>query len=464
MIEKWHEIADVVVAGAGGAGLAAAIESAEAGADVIVFEKQPSIADASTSLCAGIYTFAGTDFQGKHGIRDSDDLFRRDILAVGQQKNDPRIVDAYIANQLDAYRWMTRLGVKWLGVDALAGMSLARGHVSDAADTHAVLKKAAESKGARLVFNSPVTGLITDKDGGVTGVTVESGGKAMQIQARKGVVLATGGFSRDTKRLEAIKAGYSSVIPLAGLGHTGDGHRMAEELGAYFKDVEYVKPTFGIHASGKSSAELAILFYSGAVIVNRRGERFVNESLSYKDVGKAALEQPEGIGFQLFDRKIYEVALEKAKGIKPEKAVNGLDETRISLLVEADTVEKLASKLKLPSDRLKATIDKYNADVDAGKDTGFGRATLSGGVGETVKIDTPPFYAYESRGALIGTYGGIAVDEKMHVLTRNGRISGLYAAGELVGGFHGASYMSGTAVGKAVIFGRIAGRNGGRGA
>lgn len=205
------------------------------------------------------------------------------------------------------------------------------------------------------------------------------------------------------------------------------------------------------------------MFYNGAIIVNKRGERFINESLSYKDIGKAALGQPDGSGYQIFDRKIFKVASERGKSVLRDKALWGLDETRIKRLVEGETIEELAGKIMVPSEALKRTIDKYNSDVDAGKDSTFGRATMVGAVGRVMKIDTPPFYAYESKGLLPATYGGIAVDEDMHVLTRRGKIPGLYAAGELVGGFHGASYMSGSAVLKAIIFGRLAGRSAAKG-
>ncbi len=128
-------------------------------------------------------------------------------------------------------------------------------------------------------------------------------------------------------------------------------------------------------------------------------------------------------------------------------------------MVQAATIEELATKIAVPPRTLRETVDRYNRQIDGGGDADFGRETLMGGTGKPVEIDTPPFYAFASKGAFPGTYGGIFLDEEMHVLKRDGIIPGLYAAGEIAGGFHGASYMTGTAVGKAVIFGRIAGRN-----
>ena len=455
----WDDEVDVVVAGGGGTGLSAAIELREAGADVIVFEKQPSVDDSSSSLCGGVFTFSGTDFQESAGIQDSNELLYKDLMEVGQQKNDKKIVQAYVDNQLDSYKWLNGFGVKWIGIEALAGMSVPRGHVTNPTDALRLLKGVAEKKGARLLFETSVTGLITDKDKRVIGVSAEGRGGSMQVKAKKGVILATGGFGRDVKRLESINPQLSQVVPVVGLGHTGDGHRMAEELGAFFKDIEYVKPTFGIHADSTLNATLSMMFYNGAIIVNKDGRRFINESASYKDIGNASLVQPEGIGHQIFDQPICEAAVERVKGVQPEKALWGLDESRMKLTVKADTIEEMASEIGVPPEALKDTVDRYNKGVDAGEEPEYGRDTVAGGVGSIMKIDTPPFYAYTSKSLLPGTYGGIVVDEDMHVLTRQGRIPGLYAAGELVGGFHGASYMSGSAVGKAIIFGRIAGRN-----
>ena len=275
----------------------------------------------------------------------------------------------------------------------------------------------------------------------------------MRVKARKVVLLATGGFARDPKRLEAISPGLGKVTIIVGTGHTGDGHAMAEKLGAYLKDGEYVKPTFGIHVASKSNATLALLFYSGGIIVNKKGERFIDESAGYKEIGKAALDQSGGIGFQIFDQNIYANLTAKGNlaGVRVERIA--------ALSVKAETIEELASKTGIPPEALRETVYKYNSYVDGGRDLDFGRTTKVGGIGNIVRIDNPPFYAYESKGMLPGTYAGIAVDENMHVLTARGEIRGLYAAGELVGGFHGASYMTGTALAKAIIFGRIAGQN-----
>ncbi len=464
---RWDLEVDVIVVGAGGAGLAAALEAADAGADTVVFEKQSDIFESSTALSAGLISFAGTDVQEMEGIRDSNDLLYEDIMTVGLWKNDPPVVQAYVRNQLDTFNWLTGLGLQWGSVSAAAGMSTPRGHFTDPIECVRILKRAGEMKGVRIFFNAPVTGLLTNDEKRVVGCHFSKGKETSRARARKGVVLATGGFGRSPQRLAAIDPRFPGVTATTGPGHTGDGLKWAEELGVHLRDMEYVKPSFELHVKGTSSREIVLMFYLGAIIVNKRGERFVNESISYKEIGMACLDQPGAVGFQVFDQKIYDLAVENAKKASTlmpvENFVMGLDEGRIRLLVKANTVDELARQIGAPSGALKKSIEGYNAHVDDGSDPDFGRTALSGSVGSLARIDTPPFYAYETMSHFLATYAGIAVDDQMHVLTPDNKIGGLYAAGEIVGGFHGASYHTGTALGKAIIFGRIAGRNASQG-
>jgi fumarate reductase flavoprotein subunit len=455
----WDKEVDVIVAGCGAAGLAAAVELADAKLDVILFEKQSTIEDTSTALCEGAFSFAGTDIQEKLGIQDSNSLLFKDLMDTGQQKNDEKLVRAYVNNQLDTFRWLSGFGVRWATIEAAAGMSVPRAHITNPVELLMLLKQAVERKYIKLIFKTRVAELIPDDVGGVIGVKTEGTAGSQQIKVRKGVILATGGFGRDMKRLEAIDPRFVQMIPVVGPGHSGDGHQMAENLGAYLTNMEYVKPSFGISAISPSIATISVMFYNGAIIVNKEGKRFVDESLSYKDIGEIALNQPDGLGYQIFDQKIYEIGVDKGKMMPPEKAMFGLDETRIKLLIKSNTVQELAEKINIPIEAFQKTIERYNEHANSGKDLSFGRATLAGQTGKIVRIDMPPFYAYASKGTLPGTYGGIVVDEDMRVKNRKGIIPGLYAAGEIVGGFHGVSYMTGTAVAKALIFGRIAGKN-----
>ncbi|MFH1169304.1 MAG: FAD-dependent oxidoreductase [Chloroflexota bacterium] len=462
--ESWDSEFDVVIAGAGGAGLAAAIEAAGAGARTVVFEKQGKIWESSTAINVGMVAFAGTDVQQRLGIQDSSDLLYQDIMRVGENKNDPKLVRAYADHQLDTYHWLKDMGVQWAEVaTAAAGMSRPRGHFSDPLDMVRILKRKAEENGAMVLFHSALSGLITDSQGRVIGVEVRERVKTTRIRALRSVVLATGGFARSPERMAALDRRFAGVAATTGLGHTGDALGMAQPLGAYFRDMEYVKPSYELHVAGTSAGDICLIFYLGAIIVNRNGRRFVNESIPYKDIGMASLDQPDGVGFEVFDRKIFDKAVENTRKagrtIPSENFVLGLDAARIRLLLQADTIEELAGLMRVPRQAFKDTVDKYNKGVDSGKDPEFGRSHLSASIGDPVRIDTPPFYAFEAKGHFLSTYAGLAVDDKMHVLTKKGYIPGLYAAGEVIGGFHGASYHSGAAVGQALILGRIAGRN-----
>ncbi|MDA0276061.1 MAG: FAD-binding protein, partial [Proteobacteria bacterium] len=169
-------------------------------------------------------------------------------------------------------------------------------------------------------------------------------------------------------------------------------------------------------------------------------------------------DQPGMMGWQVFDSAVYDKAV-AAQAAAGQSSPMTLDANKIRLLVKGHTLEELAVNMEVPAEALRRTVARYNDFVDAGRDQDFGRQVLAGNFGGLVRLDRAPFYAYATIGHLLATYGGIAVDAQMRVLRKGQPIPGLYAAGESTGGFHGASYHSGTGIGKALIFGRIAGRS-----
>ena len=188
--------------------------------------------------------------------------------------------------------------------------------------------------------------------------------------------------------------------------------------------------------------------------MNRHGRRYVDESKSYKLLGDAVLQQPDGIAFQIFDQDIMDTA---ADGVPPFDFRNARQR---GLVHEAATLEALAQQVGIDPVQLAATVQRYNDFVERGLDEDFGRDGLSTHYGALRKIERAPFYAYPSTSGVIATYCGLTVDSEARVLDVFGDpIAGLYAAGELTGGFHGVSYMTGSSLGKCIIFGRIAGRN-----
>jgi fumarate reductase flavoprotein subunit len=193
--------------------------------------------------------------------------------------------------------------------------------------------------------------------------------------------------------------------------------------------------------------------YVGAIAVNALGQRFIDESKSYKLIGDAVLRQPDAIGYQIFDQRIFDRG---QRGIPtmdfPEKFARGQ-------VVKANTLRALATALRIDATGLARTVAEYNAGVDSGMDPRFGRDGLSNHYGELAKIAAPPFYGYPSTSMMLATYCGVAVDAKMRVRDAFDEvIPGLCAAGEVMGGLHGGAYMTGSAIGKAAIFGRLAAR------
>jgi fumarate reductase flavoprotein subunit len=221
-------------------------------------------------------------------------------------------------------------------------------------------------------------------------------------------------------------------------------------------DTPYVKGTYGIyhepHPDEDGTGILAV--YKGAIAVNREGRRFVDESLPYKEIGDAALAQPGLTTWQVFDAQVMAQSNDEV----PIYEFAGRD--RAGMLLRSDTVEGLEREIGLPAGSLVGSVADYNRRLADGLPDAHGRRHLSGGVGTPTPLDRPPFYAHPSRTVVLATYCGLTVDTRLRVLDVFGEpIECLYAAGEVIGGFHGGGYMTGTSIGKAGIFGRLAGRH-----
>jgi len=230
---------------------------------------------------------------------------------------------------------------------------------------------------------------------------------------------------------------------------------MGWDLGAGMRDMGNIKGTFGGHPDAKPGEHALMLpIYVGAIAVNALGQRFIDESKSYKLIGDACLQQPGAIGYQVFDQQIFE------RGQSGIPTMDFAAKLARGQVVNAPTLRELAGKLGVDADGLAHTIDAYNAAVDAGNDTQFGRDGLSNHYGALVRIASPPYYGYASTSMMLATYCGVAVNARMCVCDAFDEvIPGLYAAGEIIGGLHGNAYMTGSAIGKAAIFGRLAARS-----
>jgi fumarate reductase flavoprotein subunit len=314
------------------------------------------------------------------------------------------------------------------------------------------LLKAAGRLGARLVMDAPAERLVRE-GGRVVGVDVRTPDGTRRVLA-DAVVVATGGFSQSQELLARFAPQMEHALRAGGEGCEGDGLLMAWQLGAGVVDTPYVKATYGhfheMHPDEDGTGILAV--YKGAIAVNRQGRRFVDESLNYKEIGDRALAQPGVTTFQVFDGRVLAASSDEV----PIYDFTGRESA--GLLVRADTIASLEEDLGLPRDSLVTTVEDYNAALRAGDPDAMGRRHLSGSVGEPFPLEQAPFYAHPSGSVVLATYCGLTVDTDLRVRDVFGEpIERLYAAGEVVGGFHGAGYMTGTSIGKAGIFGRLAG-------
>lgn len=444
---------DVLVVGAGIAGLTTAITAAEHGARVLVVEKEPDVGG-STVLSGGSFAFAGTTRQDEDGIVDSSELLLADLLEVGQHKNRRDLVETYVEHDRDAYAWLTGLGVRFGPVQAAAGQSVPRAHPTDPRAVIDILaQRVAELPTIVLRTGVAARRLTTDPGTGrVDGATVDEDGTQRRISAAA-VVLAAGGFSRNSAMLDQFVPAQAAALHLGGPGNYGDGLRMAQKVGADLVDLPYIKGTFGSSPGALAHEHTTcIAVYKGAVAVNQRGKRFVDESQSYKLLGDACLGQEGAVAYQVFDQSIFE------SDIPGYPMFDFHLRLREGRLLTAETLPGLAEAIGVPADALVQTIDEYNEIANGLRPDPFGRTHLTHQYGELARIERAPFYAYPSTSAIVATYAGVSIDPRAQVLDVFGEpVAGLFAVGEMTGGFHGAAYMTGTSLGKAVVFGRIAG-------
>ena len=446
---------DVIVVGAGLAGYCAALEAARLGASVALLDREPQTGGA-TVLSGGSFAFAGTALQKSLGYDDSPALLFDDLMRVGNHKNDEALVRLYADEQLGAYEWLAALGATFDKVYIASGQSVPRGHSRSPREVLDIVIDHATRAGVQTSLSTRVTRLLRpDPEGAVTGVRIATPDGDRDIAARKGVVLATGGFSRNDALLELFAPAQAKAQRMGSDGNMGDGLIMAWKLGAAFRDMGYIKGTFGSHISaGPRDHFLSFGMYAGGIAVNLNAQRFTDESKSYKLIGDACLKQPDARAFQIYDQPVFE---RQRPGIPSMDFGHYLEAGRI---IRADTLEALARKVGLDPSQLQRTVDEYNAGAACQQDPLFGRTHLCNGFGPLAQITQAPFYAYPCTTVVLATYCGLTVDVRMRVQDVFGAtIPGLYAAGGVMGGFHGEAYMTGTANGKATIFGRVAGRD-----
>lgn len=437
--------ADVVVIGAGGAGLAAAVEAHDAGKSVVVLEKMPMVGG-NTNRATGGLNAAGTTQQEKAGIKDSSETMYNDTMKGGYNKNNPDLVKLLSEQAKDSVAWLTKLGGDLNDVGMLAGASQKRAHRPTGggavgAEIVSTLKKAAEDRKIDVRLWNKATEIVVDKDGKVTGVKVkDKEGKEYTIKA-KSVVIAAGGFSANQQMVVKYKEDLKGFATTNHAGATGDGIEMASKLGADLVDMKEIQ-THPTVVPEKAVMVTEAVRGNGAILINKDGKRFTNELLTRDVVSKAILGQKDKVAYLFFDETL-------------RKSLKATEEYfNMNLVTEANSVEELADKLKIDKAALADTVKKYNDSVAAKNDAEFKRPDMP------IQLNQPKFYAIDVTPAVHHTMGGIKINTKAEVLTSDGKvIQGLYAAGEVTGGVHGGNRLGGNALADIVTFGRIAGKN-----
>jgi len=461
-VVDWNEIIDIVVVGSGFAGLAAAIEARNSGASVIVLEKMKAPGGNSVISDGGIAA-AGTALQKKYGFDDSPELMYEDMMRAGLGLNYPELAREVAEKSNEVFQWsIDYLGVEYMDrVDHFGGHTVHRCYTA-ANRTGATIidrqvAKAAEI-GVDLRLGTSLKTFILDSDGGVCGVSVlddynyknPEKGIVRSIKARKAVILATGGFGSDVAfRVSQDPRLTEDIDTTNKLFATAEALKEALRIGASPVHLSHIQlgpwaspdeKGFGV---GPVFSDYIVFLY-GIVVDPATGKRFVNE---------------------LSDRKIFSDALleigHPCVGIADSRAIEsqGWDISRglkNSVIRKFDRIEDLAEAYGIPADEFKATVERYNGYVEDRVDREFGREVLP----DASPIAQPPFFGMRLWPKVHFTMGGVQINVRAQVINLDQEpVKGLYAAGEVTGGVHGACRLGSCAITECLVFGRVAGSN-----
>lgn len=440
-----RESYDVVVIGAGSAGFNAAIAAKRAGASVLLLEKH-AFSGGNSMLAAGGYNAVGTKQQKAKGIVDTPEAYVEDTLKGGRGKNDRALVEILAKESASGVEWLESMGADLSEVKRSGGARVDRTHRPTGGETvgpHIVktLRAQAEKDGVPARLNSRAVKLIIDENHKVHGVVVEGKHSGLYRVNAKAVVLATGGFGQNQEMVAVYRPTFKGMTSSNNVTSTSDGIKMALESGASMTDIDWIQahPTVG---KGSRILISETVRGVGAVMVNEKGARFVNELTTRDRASDAILKQPGRHAWLVFDADLYAKA----------KMVRGYD--HLGMLKKGNTVEELAQASGMDPKVLEKTLSDYNAYRAKGHDDAFGRADMP------LAVAKAPFYAVEVAPGIHHTMGGVAITTESEVLDIQSRpMPGLYAAGEVTGGVHGFNRLGGNAVADTVVFGRRAGEH-----
>ena len=460
--KKWDEVADVVIIGSGFAGLAAAIEARKAGSSVIVIEKR-KIRGGNSMISGGVVAAAGSPLQVKEGIKDSPELLLKDMLKAGLYLNHPDLVRIVAERSNEMVQWtINELGVEYDGIlTQWGGHSVPRSYTtynkSGAAIVHRQLAKLKEL-GVHVKTRRLLTKLMQDIDGRVKGVEIrdgyifpnESSGTVKYLKAKKAVVLATGGFGSDIPFRTTQDPRLTEDIDSTNQpGATAEALIEAMNIGAMPVQLSWIQlgpwgcpdeKGFGIGTWFIGT----VAFMYGVMIDPVTGKRFMNEMADRKNRADAII-------------KIGHICIGITDVVGAEHRADFMPRLLKRGIVKGfDTLEDLAAAYSIPFKALNETIDTYNSYVLRQEDREFGKYIQK----DAKPITHPPFYAVRAWPKVHHTMGGVQINTKAQIIGLDQKpIGGLYGAGEVVGGVHGACRLGSCAIADCLVFGRIAGKN-----
>ncbi|HQO71410.1 MAG TPA: flavocytochrome c [Sedimentibacter sp.] len=455
---KSEREAEIVIIGAGGTGLAAAVTAGQEGASVIVLETN-GFAGGNLLVSGGVYNSPEPEMQAKQGIEDSPELFVQQTLAGGDNIANPELVRILAYNALDGLNWLKELGNEFEDqVIQAPGALHPRSHNTTAPLGSGIIKTYLEHidkmDNVEILYETKGESLIQE-DGQVVGVIAKNpDGSKLTVKANKGVIIATGGFSKNAQLV--IEYRNAEKWPLLDENSVstnmdsirGEGIIMAREIGADVVDMDQMQ---FLYLGQPKTGLLSGVFNVSAevtVFVNKEGKRFVAEDARRDVISSAVFAQEDGMMYMLH-------SAESLSDPANQLNIDGIPMKELLDIgaygwKQGDTLEELAKEIGVPAENLVQTIAEYNKAVDTKNDP-FGRTLLN------VKMEKGPFYAIPRVPALHHTMGGLRIDTLARVLDTKGEpIPGLYAGGEVTGGIHGGNRLGGNAVTDTVVFGRLA--------
>ena len=485
--------ADVVVIGAGGAGMTAAMTAAEAGQKVVILESQAMVGGNSARATGGMNA-AKTVYQDENefdqaagvektlttaaekyadnetitalaktvseqwaayqanptGYFDSVELMELDTMVGGKGINNPELVKTLCEGTADAIDWLDENGITLHNVSSFGGASVKRIHrpvneegkvVSVGAYMIPLLQENCEKRGIDIVLNTTVDTILTDANGAAVGVSgTDKDGNTVVVNA-KSVILATGGFGANLDMVTQYKPELAGFMTTNAAGAQGQGIEMATAIGAGTVDMDQIQ----IHPTVEANTAALItegLRGDGAILVNANGERFIDEVGTRDVVSAAEIAQPGSYSWLIVDQAMVDASSVIQGYIKKGYTKTGA------------TYEELAKELDVDPATFANTMETWNSYVEAKNDPDFGRTSFAN------PLNNGPYYAIKVTAGVHHTMGGVTINSATEVLKEDGTvIPGLFAAGEVTGGVHGANRLGGTAVADFVVFGRIAGES-----